>query len=123
MARPRKQAGSLNQWMKESLDSRRTKLLRMLDDVLTPKQVIETVIVECPRCKARAGGKNMKSIPVEVPITKYQVGEAVKLLKLLAEYGVSRPPEEKRVEVDLTKTVREVAEMSDAELAAWIAEG
>lgn len=125
MGRPRKKPaeGSLNEFLRGTLDARRAKLEAMLDDVLEPKTVLERVVVECPRCKAAAGGKNMKSIDVEVPITKYQIAEAVKVVKLLAEYGVSRPPEEKRVEVDLNQTIRDVALMSDEELAAWVERG
>ena len=122
MGRPRKQQGSLNEFLRASLDDRRQQLLAMLDDVLAMQTVMEEVVVECPRCKA-AAGRNMKSLSVKVPIQKYRIADAVRVIKLLAEYGVSRPPEEKRIEVDLNQTVRDVALMSDEELAAWVERG
>lgn len=118
---PRKKPPApMNRFLQEALEARQAKLLAMLDDVLDP--VFETVVehVACPRCMARAGGKNEKTLDIPVSIRRYRVADAVRVLKLMAEYGVSRPPEEKRIEVDLTKTVKDFAGMSDEELAAWI---
>ena len=81
-------------------------LERIRDQVLAPKST-RKVHVECPRCKHMAGGKNMKTLTVELDdVEVYDLREVNQFLKLLLDFGVGKPAEEKnvnhQVNVDLT---------------------
>lgn len=114
--------GNLNVFFAEILDARREEIEAAVNAVLSPKDKVE-VVVECPRCKARAGGVNMKSLKVELPVPKYNVSELTKLLKLALEYGVARPAEEKVVTVSSSRTLADLRKLSDEELAEILATG
>ena len=113
---------NLNGFFADVLDARRDQIEAAVHAVLNPQEKVE-VVVECPRCKARAGGKNMKSIKVELPVPKYNISELTKLLKLALEYGVARPAEEKVVTVSSSKTLAELRKLTDQELAEILAAG
>lgn len=114
--------GNLNGFFNEIVDARRESIEAAVHAVLNPQDKV-SVVVECPRCKAAAGGKNMKSIKVELPVPKYNVSELTKLLKLALEYGVARPAEEKVVTISSSKTLAELRKLSDEELAEILAAG
>lgn len=114
--------GNLNGFFADILDARRDEIEAAVNAVLNPQEKV-SVIVECPRCKAAAGGKNMKSIKTELPVPKYNVSELTKLLKLALEYGVARPAEEKVVTVSSAKTLAELRKLTDQELAEILASG
>jgi hypothetical protein len=114
--------GNLNSFFAEVLDARRDQIEAAVHAVLNPQEKV-AVVVECPRCKAAANGRNMKSIKMELPVPKYNISELTKLLKIALEYGVARPAEEKVVTVSSTKTLAELRKLTDAELAEILAAG
>jgi hypothetical protein len=113
---------NLNGFFADVLDARRDQIEAAVDAVLNPQEHVE-VVVHCPRCKAAANGKNMKSIKVKSPVPRYNVSELTKLLKLALEYGVARPAEEKVIQVNSSRTLADLQRLTDSELAEILAAG
>jgi hypothetical protein len=113
---------NLNGFFSDILDARRDQIEAAVNAVLNPQEKAY-VVIECPRCKAAANGRNMKSIRVETDVPRYNVSELTKLLKLALEYGVARPAEEKVVTVSTSKTLAELRRLTDEELAEILASG
>lgn len=88
---------------------------KVIDSVLKETTVVREAF--CPVCSGWKDGNHRK---LRVVVPAYDIKDITALLKWAAEYGISKPVETVRTEVDLTVSQKELEAMSDAELHALV---
>ena len=110
--------GNLNSFFADVLDARRDQIEAAVHAVLNPQEKV-SVVVECPRCKAAANGRNMKSIKITGNRTGLLATTANTLIHVLVDEA-GRLKKEKLTADDATvdqQLVQAKQKLEQAELA------